>query len=310
MVAVAFLLDLLVGDPAPLVFMHPVVLIGKLVKLMERVLYRQASRLRGAVLVIAVCAVAYASTHYLIVLFGQYRILLELWLLSTALAARGLYDSGMKVQVALQGKNLETARQHLAEIVGRDTAALDEREIVRATVETVAENLVDGVTAPLFYALLGGAPLAIMYKAINTMDSMLGHKDDRYFSFGWAAARLDDVANYLPARLTGMALVAASRALSLNYRRCRQTILRDAGKHSSPNAGIPEAGVAGALGVSLGGINYYDGEPHCAALLGDPRRELEVTDILLTTRLMFTASAIFLIGGMLLQFAFRRYFGV
>ncbi|MBT9136650.1 MAG: Cobalamin biosynthesis protein CobD [Firmicutes bacterium] len=310
MVAVAFLVDLLVGDPAPLAFMHPVVLIGKLVKLMERVLYRQASRLRGAILVIAVCAVAYASTHYLIVMLGQYGMLLELWLLSTALAARGLHDAGIRVHAALQGNNLELARQRTSEIVGRDTAALDEREIVRATVETVAENLVDGVTAPLFYALLGGAPLAIMYKAINTMDSMLGHKDGRYFSFGWAAARLDDVANYLPARLTGIALVAASKVWSLNYRRCWQTILRDAGKHSSPNAGIPEAGVAGALGVSLGGTNYYDGEPHCAALLGDPRRELEVTDILLTARLMLTASAIFLIGGMLLQFAFRRYFGV
>lgn len=306
MVAVAFLLDLIVSDPAPLVFMHPVVLIGKLVKLVEHVLYQQASRLRGAILVIMVCAVSYTSTHYLIVPLGQYGILLEMWLLSTALAARGLYDAGIKVHAALKVNDLNLARERTAEIVGRDTASLDEREIIRATVETVAENLVDGVTAPLFFALLGGAPLAIMYKAINTMDSMLGHKDDRYFSFGWAAARLDDVANYLPARITGIALVAASRALSLNYRKSWQTILRDAGKHSSPNAGIPEAGVAGALGVALGGTNYYDGVPHCAAILGDAVRELETTDILQAARLMLTASAIFLTGGMLVQFVCRR----
>ncbi|KAF0194724.1 MAG: adenosylcobinamide-phosphate synthase [Bacillota bacterium] len=306
MVAVAFLLDLIVGDPAPLVFMHPVVLIGKLVKLIEPVLYQQASRLRGAILVITVCAVAYASTYYLIVLLGQYGILLELWVLSTALAARGLYNAGTRVYAALKVNDLKLARQRTAEIVGRDTAALDEREIIRATVETVAENLVDGVTAPLFFALLGGAPLAIMYKAINTMDSMLGHKDERYYSFGWAAARLDDVANYLPARLTGIALVAASKVWSLNYRQCWQTILRDAGKHSSPNAGIPEAGVAGALGVVLGGINYYDGVPHCAAILGDEARELESADILQAARLMLTASVIFLMGGMLVQFICRR----
>lgn len=308
MIAAAYLLDLLIGDPALLVFMHPVVLIGKVVTQLEKALYQQASRARGIILVLIVCITTFMVTHYLVTALGQLGVVLELWLLSTALATKGLRDAAFKVYQALKAGNIHLARLKTAEIVGRDTAELDEVEVVRATVETVAENLVDGVTAPLFFALLGGAPLAIAYKAINTMDSMLGHKDERYINFGWAAARLDDVANYIPARLTALALLTASLLLGLDWRGCWRVMRRDAHKHSSPNAGIPESGMAGALGVRLGGVNYYDGQANQTAVLGESNKQLHQTDIVRAVRLMSSASFIFLSGVVLVQFVIGRLF--
>lgn len=301
MVVLAFLLDLLVGDPAFLVRVHPVVLAGHLIKALEKLLYRKNSRIRGTLLVIVVCMSFYCGTKVLLSSLGPKAWVVEIWLLATALAARGLYIAGMKIYQALKLGSLELARRRTGEIVGRDVQSMTRIDIIRAAVESVAENLVDGVTAPLFYALIGGAPLALLYKAINTLDSMLGHKDERYYYFGWAAARLDDLANYIPARLTVPALALAAHLLGLNAALVWRTILRDAHKHKSPNSGIPEAGVAGALGVELGGINYYEGEAYESPRLGEPRRKLTAEDISNTCRLMLLTSLIFLVGGTIVK---------
>jgi len=148
------------------------------------------------------------------------------------------------------------------------------QEIVRATVETIAENIVDGVIAPIFFAYIGGAPLAMTYRAINTLDSMVGYKNARYINFGWASARLDDVANYIPARITGVLIIMAAVMLRLSPVNAAAAMFRDSKKHPSPNSGIPEAGVAGALGIRLGGTNYYEGIPSVRPFLGRPLKEL------------------------------------
>jgi adenosylcobinamide-phosphate synthase len=304
MVALAFALDLLVGDPAFLTKLHPVVLLGRFIALLESYLYRQRSKVRGALLTTIVCVAAYLGTKLLMYIAGPLQPLAEIWLLCTALAARGLYDAGMKIYHALKIGDITEARLYTGEIVGRDTYSLSRTEVVRAAVESVAENTVDGVTAPIFYALIGGAPLAIMYKAINTMDSMIGHNDERYTHFGWAAAKLDDFANYLPARLTALTLVLATNLLGLDAAGAWHTMLRDARKHRSPNAGIPEAGVAGALGVQLGGINHYGGIGYETARLGSNTRELEEEDIRKTCQLMLLTSVIFLAAGFVLVLSF------
>jgi adenosylcobinamide-phosphate synthase len=183
----------------------------------------------------------------------------------TTLAARNLCDESQAVLQALDQHDLPHARKRLARIVGRDTHALNETEIHRAVIETLAESACDGIIAPLFYLAIGGVPLALAYKAVNTLDSMIGHADQHYYYFGKASARLDDVANYLPARLTALAIALASGSRFLAAQRTWQ---RDGHKHKSPNAGQPESAMAGALGARLGGVNTYAGEPAYSPILG------------------------------------------
>jgi adenosylcobinamide-phosphate synthase len=207
------------------------------------------------------------------------------------LAVRDLdVESGAVIKELRRG-DLTAARRKLSHIVGRDTSHLDEQEMLRAVIETVAENISDGVVAPLFYFTLAGPAGMAVYKATNTLDSMVGYKSERYRDFGWAAARLDDVLNFVPARLTAVLIWAASACLGLDLRRSVQAVWRDAWRQPSPNAGYPEAAVAGALQVRLGGLNYYGGTPSRKPPLGDPgpltadsfqaaRRMLYVTSIL------------------------------
>jgi hypothetical protein len=196
------------------------------------------------------------------------------------------------------------ARRKAGEIVGRDTTELDEQEIARAAVETVAENTVDACVAPLFFTLLGGAPGAMAYRAINTLDSMLGHKNATYLHFGWASARLDDLANWLPARLAALIMPLAAACVGRSATQSWRAILRDARKHPSPNSGIPEAAVAGALGIQLGGINFYKGIPEKRALLGEKLRPLERHHIAKAISIMIVtsvlSSALFLLAGLAL----------
>jgi adenosylcobinamide-phosphate synthase len=187
----------------------------------------------------------------------------------TCLAARNLEEEASLVLAPLDLGDLTLARSRLARIVGRDTKNLDAHEISRAVIETVAESSSDGVVAPLFYMSVGGIPLAMAYKAVNTLDSMIGHADDRYFYFGKAAARLDDVANFLPARLTALVIVLASGLTDTNTGGAWKVWLRDGNRHKSPNAGQPESAISGALGVRLGGGNFYDGEFIPAARIGE-----------------------------------------
>lgn len=282
----AYLVDLVVGDPSfpP----HPVVLIGKGISCAERRLrpYCTTSRREkgaGIVLLLFIVGSTYLLTYGVIRLayfvhfaFGD---LLAVWLLSTTLANKGLQQAALSVYRPLIAGDLEGARRAVSMIVGRDTERLDASGVTRATVETVAENLSDGIVAPLFYACIGGAPLAMAYKAVNTLDSMVGHKDERYLHFGWASARFDDLANFLPARITGLLLLAAGIILRGNVREGWRAMREDTGNHPSPNGGVPEGAMAGLLGVQLGGLNYYKGVPSFRGYLGRPNEPLSPAHI-------------------------------
>ncbi|MBR0287483.1 MAG: cobalamin biosynthesis protein CobD, partial [Selenomonadaceae bacterium] len=228
------------------------------------------------------------------------KIFIQAFVLSFMISPRTLGDAAREIYFLLERENLVYAREKVGWIVGRDTQNLNEAEVVRATVETVAENTVDGIISPLFYFAIGGLPLAIAYRAINTMDSMLGYKNEKYFYFGRVAARLDDVANFVPARLTGILFIGAAIVLHLDYKNAFEMMKRDAKKHPSPNGGWAEATVAGALKIRLGGVNYYFGQPHFRAYMGEPLESLEAAHILGAIRLMYTATILFLTAACLL----------
>ena len=299
---VAFLIDALIGDPRSR--LHPVVLIGNLISLLEKLLRRDLDRptkkiLKGGVLVSVVVTVALLVGLGIEVLMQDVpslaaQIFIQALVLSFMISPRSLGDAGREIYYLLERENLARARQKVGWIVGRDTQNLNEAEVTRATVETVAENTVDGIISPLFYFAVGGLPLAIAYRAINTMDSMLGYKNDKYLYFGRVAARLDDVANFIPARLTGLLFICAAVVLNLDYKNALKMMRRDARKHPSPNGGWAEATVAGALRIRLGGMNYYFGKPHFRAYMGEPEENLEAVHILGAIRMMYTATILFL----------------
>ena len=217
-------------------------------------------------------------------------------LLYNCFAGRDLARHSARVYRALADDDLPEARRRVSMLVGRDTEHLDEPEIVRGAVESVAENMVDGVTAPLFFAVLGGPVGALLYKAVNTLDSTFGYKNERYLQFGWASARFDDVVNYIPARLTAPLVAFTAALLGLRPLGAWRIFQRDGRKHPSPNSGLTEAAVAGALGVQLGGLNYYFGEPSERPRMGDPIHKLERRHILQTNRLMLLTSFFALIA--------------
>ncbi|MCG7599885.1 adenosylcobinamide-phosphate synthase CbiB [Halomonas sp. McH1-25] len=289
---VAITLDLLVGDPRWLP--HPVVIIGRLISRLDRAWNHgssQARRIRGvlltALVVLGTYTTAWLALAALTWLHPWLGMLGEIALLTTTLAIKGLRDAALEVARPLARGDLVTARSRLAMIVGRDTQALDEGEITRASVETVAENTVDGITAPLFWAFIGGAPLALAYKAVNTLDSMVGYLSSRHADFGYASAKLDDLANWIPARLTAVCLwLAAWLVPNARVRGALVATWRDAPRHPSPNAGWPEAMMAHLLGVQLGGTNHYQGRVSQRATLGTPREVLSVTHVFRAIRHM------------------------
>lgn len=308
----ALLLDILIGDPRWLP--HPVVLIGKFIYCIEKLVRQFISPgnvyyLAGAVIVLLTVTLAYGLTAAIIYYTHLINLYLgmavHLILLYTTLAAKSLHQHAFAVKAPLEKGELLEARTQLAKIVGRDTEKLLPQDIVRGTVETVAENTVDGVTAPLFYAFLGGAPLAMAYKAINTLDSMLGYRDNHYLQLGWASARLDDVANYLPARITGIIFLLLSPFTPGGFTTTWEIIKRDAPKHPSPNSGIPEAAVAGALKIQLGGVNYYRGKKNFRALMGDKVLNLQSDNIDQTVNLMYAVTVVGLLLGSGLSFLIR-----
>ena len=306
LIVLAIVIDLVVGDPRSLP--HPVVLIGRFISAFERLWNRgtaQQRRVSGflltTIVVGGVWAISWLALALLERLHPGVALIAELWLLSTTLAIKGLGDAARAVIQPLTQGDLPAARKALGMIVGRDTQNLDEAEITRGTVETVAENTVDGITAPLFFALIGGAPLALAYKAVNTLDSMVGYKNQRYADFGFASAKLDDLANWVPARLTALCLWLAGLLLSLagvvrlRWQGALWGTFRDAPRHPSPNAGWPEAMVARLLGVQLGGTNYYLGVVSHRATLGEPLEVLRVSHITATVRLMHGAWLLFML---------------
>ncbi|BCG58560.1 cobalamin biosynthesis protein CobD [Paenibacillus sp. URB8-2] len=302
-VITAIFIDLLVGDPRG--FPHPVIGIGKIISGTESALRkwgtgRAVERTLGVLLVLIVLSAVYAAAVLILWLAGLIHPIIQslaaVWLISTTIAIKGLGDAAIQVFRPLVKGDLDSARTYVGYIVGRETHSLSEREVTRATVETVAENIVDAVVAPLFYALIGGAPLALLYRAVNTLDSMVGYKNDKYRYFGWASARLDDVLNYIPARITGLLLWAgALMTKGLNAGRAWQAMRCDAAKHPSPNSGIPEAAVAGALGIQLGGLNSYGGIVSERARMGTAARELAAEDIRQTIKILRLTAALIMI---------------
>jgi adenosylcobinamide-phosphate synthase len=274
--AAAYALDWCVGDPEWLP--HPVRFIGWSIDASERALRRRGSGKRfelaagglvavGVPVLSALCA--FVLLKHLRSNYPAFATAAEVWLASTCLSTRNLLDEAVSVMRELEDSNLPRARLRVARIVGRDTNELNEEEICRALVETLAESLSDGIVAPLFYLAIGGVPLAMAYKAINTLDSMIGHKDEKYLYYGRVAARVDDIANYVPARIAALLLcVAAEFIPQASGVRAGHVWLRDGAKHDSPNAGQVEAAMAGLLGVRLGGTNKYAGETIETAHLG------------------------------------------
>ncbi|MDA8441017.1 MAG: adenosylcobinamide-phosphate synthase CbiB [Peptococcaceae bacterium] len=302
----AFVLDRVLGDPKRIP--HPVVFIGLFIAWFEGAANRGSSvrrKLEGILLVIVTVVGAYGLTWVILRLLTRLNpwlgLLGSLWLLATTFASTSLAKAGQEIYHLLVSGDLVAARRKLSWIVGRDTIHLDTAEVTRGAVETVAENIVDGVTAPLFYALFGGAPLAMAYKAVNTLDSMVGYKSERYLQFGWAGARLDDVANYIPARLTALLLLLAAKLQGLDWHLAWQTLRRDASHHPSPNSGYSESAVAGALGVRLGGWNSYGGVKSLRAYMGEAKQELVPGHILAAIELMFKTGWLFLAGGLVLK---------
>jgi adenosylcobinamide-phosphate synthase len=295
----AFVVDLLFGDPRWLP--HPVKLIGRFALSLETPMRKLIPRMRAAGIAATIIVVGLTGLISWILIKGAAMLhpvagdAMSILLLYTTFASRDLLQHSYRVYAALRDGNLEEAKRRVSLLVGRDTDCLDEYGVTRAAVESVAENLVDGVTAPIFFAVLGGPVVAMMYKAVNTLDSTFGYKDERYLLFGWASARLDDVANYLPARLTAPLMALAAAILGYRPMNSIQICLRDGRKHPSPNAGLSEAAMAGALGIQLGGLNYYGGEAFEGALIGDSIQKMNIKDILAANVVMLGTSLLCLL---------------
>lgn len=296
-------IDLIVGDPHSLP--HPVVAIGKLISLLERLFRRLCPKTKGGELaagaLIWILTAAISAAVPALLLWGAHllcpwlRLVLESVMCWQILAARSLRDESMKVYTALKTGTLEQARYAVSMIVGRDTARLTEQDVARAAVETVAENTSDGVIAPLLFLALGGAPLGFFYKAVNTMDSMLGYVEPPYKNIGCIPAKLDDVFNFLPARLSAFLMLEAGALLGLDVKNGWRIFRRDRYQHASPNSAQTESVCAGLLGLRLAGDAWYHGVLHKKPYIGDEVRQIEYEDIPRTCRLMYASAALGLV---------------
>ena len=315
---VAFVIDTLIGDPRSK--FHPVAIMGKFIAFLERIFYRKTDSdwqkvFSGGILVAIALLITFhvgsalvATSHRFAIIAGSHfapdvipvatkwtEVLIQGFFLSFMIAPRSLATAAREICVLLAMEKIDVARQKLSWIVGRDTKDLNESEICRATVETVAENTVDGVISPLFFFAVGGLPVAMCYRMANTMDSMLGYKNEKYLYFGKVAARVDDVLNLIPARITAILFVFSAFGLGFDAKNAVQIMRRDAHKHPSPNGGYAEATVAGALHIRLGGVNFYFGKKTFREYMGDAIETLATRHVINTIRMMYTATILFLI---------------
>ena len=306
-IIIGFIIDFFVGDPHAIP--HPVVAIGKLIAFLDKKLRIGNSDkrdiLRGLWTVLIVVSVSVAVPAF--ILFVMWRIHPVVYLIVSSImcaqiiAARELVRECRIVEKALVKDDIEAARKAVSYVVGRDTEALDKAAICRAAVETIAENGSDGVIAPIFWMLLFGAPGGFFYKAVNTMDSMLGYKNEKYLYFGRVAARIDDVVNFIPSRISAILMILSCPLCHLDGRNAWRIFCRDRFKHTSPNAAQTESVFAGALNVRLNGPAFYGGVLHNKEWLGDDIQPIEPDDIERSGRLMYTASCMMLVIGVLLR---------
>jgi len=305
-IGIAMIIDFIIGDPAW--FPHPIIYIGKLINSLDKRVRsicksEKALKLGGGIIVIIVALTCFLIPFTVLKLTRGVPLLhhiLNIIILWTTLAARCLHKEGIKIYYSLKRNDLEDTRLKLSYIVGRDTKELTEKEIIRADVETIAENTSDGVIAPLLFAMIGGAPLAMLYKGINTMDSMLGYMNEKYKDIGFFPAKTDDVFNYIPARITGIIMCIVSPIVKGNIFFSFKIMLRDRKNHKSPNCGYPESAAAGALKIQIGGINKYFGEVFYKPTIGDKIKELNLSNIINTIKLMYAAEiTTFLMGALI-----------
>lgn len=298
-IILAYCLDLWIGDPKN--FPHPVRWIGRLAGISEPRARRLVSNpfVAGGAATIFLLSVTMCCAWAVLWVLGWVHPFLEVcgsvYILYACLSVRSLYDESKPVADHLYNGQIEKARVSLSQIVGRDTKSLDKEGVTRAAVETVAENTIDGIVAPLFYACLGGAPLALGYKCINTLDSLFGYRNEIYERFGKFPARLDDAINWIPARVGGVLMVLASGFSGYSGLNAWRIMLRDGKKHLSPNAGIPEAVMAGGLGLQLGGPSFYEGNPVNKPYIGDSHGRIQTEDISRSHRVMFVTSFLSLV---------------
>ncbi len=299
----AFVIDLAIGDPRRMP--HPVRAMGRVIEWAESPLRMLPSeRLAGIVLTTLVVSATYISTSWVLSMslhqgLTLYFIIATITLYFT-ISVKSLADEAGSVVSALDSGDIAGARQRLSRIVGRDTENLDEPQIIRACVETVAEGTVDGIISPIFYASLCGPAAAMAYKAVNTLDSMVGYRNERYMRFGWASARLDDLANYIPARISFRLIAISSYICGKPVRECIHVATRDGHRHPSINSGIPEAAFAGALGVQLGGPSTYGGILSDKPLIGDPKEPLTIERIEEAVNIAYVTSFLALGMGLII----------
>lgn len=300
-IVLAVVIDWIIGDPYW--FPHPVIYIGKLIKFLEmqgRKLFKKDNQLKmyGLFIVITVASASFLVPFVLLKVtegITWLHHILNVFILWTTLAARCLHKEAKKVYTSLNEEDIEDARLKLSYIVGRDTSQLSEQEIIRADVETVAENASDGVIAPLIYAMIGGAPMAMLYKGINTMDSTLGYMNKKYKYIGYFPAKIDDIFNLILARVTGALMCIAAPIVKGNIVESFRIMIRDRKNHKSPNCAYPEGAAAGALGVQLGGINIYFGQKVYKPTIGDCKKELDKEHIIDTIKLMYGTETLVLL---------------
>ncbi|MGL5754421.1 MAG: adenosylcobinamide-phosphate synthase CbiB [Paraclostridium sp.] len=298
---IAYILDLIIGDPYS--FPHPVRFIGNLIRFVETKIRNIAKtkkqlKIGGFILWIVTVGTTLTVTSLILNIFMVSKILymiISSVILYTTLSTKCLADEAKKIYEVLKMGDIEKSRKQLSYIVGRDTTSLNEQEIIRATVETVAENTVDGIIAPMMYGFIGGPVLAMSYKAINTLDSMVGYKNEKYGDLGFASAKIDDIANFIPARITPFFMMIASLLLGFNAKESIHIAIRDRKNHKSPNCAYSEGAVAGALEVQLGGTNMYFGKEVYKPTIGEKHRELEIEDIIRTNKIMYATSFVALI---------------
>ena len=307
----ALLLDLIIGDPRWIP--HPVVAIGHLISVLDRNVRLNwlNERLAGVLLLVVVVSCAAGSVWILLkiltVLMPLAGWIAAIIVSSTCLAARSLHKESSRVASALKAGDLSAARHYLSYIVGRDTDQLDEPEIWRAVIETVAENTSDGIIAPLFWLTIGGPVTAMAFKAVSTLDSMVGYKNQRYLQFGWASARMDDLLNYVPARLSALLLIVAAPFAGCSMSGAARITLRDRLNHPSPNSGHPEAAAAGALGVRLGGASRYNGVSSWKEYIGEQQNPLDEHAYHRMIKLMYISTVLMAVACMFSAFCLRGF---
>ena len=299
---VGFILDLIIGDPEG--WTHPVIWIGKYISFMEKKLRKRGGNLRSSavwltastvLLSMAVCA----AVLFLLSLSGKLTLFIGMCIISWwTLSCKCLAKEGKGVAQALS-TSLEKGRKQVGRIVGRDTSCLSEEEIIKATVETVAENTTDGVIAPMLYLILGGPVLAMGFKAASTLDSMVGYLDEKYRDIGWSSAKFDDVLNWLPARITGTLMCISAFLCGLDGRNAFRIMKRDHANHLSPNCAWSESATAGALHVQLGGTHMYFGKPVEKPTIGDDDSPIAIADIFKTNRLMYISAFILTVSALI-----------